>query len=321
MVRRKKTTGIPHRSPKGKKGGFLLAVAVLAVIMLVGFLFASYRNPAAEKRSFSEIVTEIIPKTPDSVKSGSIVDDLKEKTKPKQSATIDNKAAKPRAAHKKLTGSLAVVVDDCGYDLEPVETMSGLPIDMTFSIIPFKTNSMAALAVIKNNGKIPMLHLPMEPMDANQASETRMVRVSMTKEQVQNYTREAINSLPGVLGVNNHQGSRATSNTATMRAVLEVLQSNNLFFVDSRTIAASVGYKLAREMGVNTGYNSRFLDNSSDADEIKKQIWAAADLADQYGSLIVICHARPNTAKAWVECYKEIQAAGINFVPVSTLLI
>jgi hypothetical protein len=123
------------------------------------------------------------------------------------------------------------------------------------------------------------------------------------------------------MGVNNHQGSRATSNPATMRAVLEVLQSNNLFFIDSRTIAASVGYKLAREMGINTGSNSRFLDNSSDVDEIKKQIWSAARIADKYGSVIVICHARPNTAKAWLECYKEVQDAGIKFVPVSTLLI
>ena len=161
---------------------------------------------------------------------------------------------------------------------------------MTFSILPFKTNSSAALKIIKNNGQTPMLHLPMEPMDAGQASETRMVSVAMTKEQVQNYTKEAINSLPGIKGVNNHQGSRATSNPATMRAVLEVLQSKGLFFIDSRTLAASVGYKMSREMGISTGFNSRFLDNSSDVDEIKKQIWAAAEIADKYGSIIVICH-------------------------------
>jgi len=323
MVRSKKTTGAPHHTPKKKTtgGGLLLVIAVFVAIMLIGFLFASHRNPDAEKRSFSKIVSEIIPKVPVAEKPSLKDSNLKEKTKPKQPVATDSDSSKNKVQHKKLSGSLAVVVDDCGYDLDPVETLSALPIDMTFSIIPFKANSSAALNVIKNNGQTPMLHLPMEPMDASQSSENRMVRVSMTKEQVQSYTRDAINSLPGIKGANNHQGSRATSNPATMRAVLEVLQSNGLFFIDSRTLAASVGYKTAREMGISTGFNSRFLDNSSDVEAIKKQIWAAAETADKYGSVIVICHARENTATAWSECYKEVQGAGIKFVSVSTLLI
>lgn len=322
MARSKKTTSATHHAPKKKKtgGGLLLTVAVLAVFMLIGFLFASHNNPDVEKRSLSEIVSEVIPKAPSAEKASPTERDLKEKAKPKQPVVTDSDSNQNKAQHKKLSGSLAVVVDDCGYDLEPVEILSALPIDMTFSILPFKANSSAALKIIKNNGQTPMLHLPMEPMDATQASETRMVSVAMTKEQVQNYTKEAINSLPGIKGVNNHQGSRATSNPATMRAVLEVLQGKGLFFIDSRTLSTSVGYKMSREMGISTGFNSRFLDNSSDVDEIKKQIWAAAEIADKYGSIIVICHARENTAKAWSECYKEVQGAGIKFVPVSTLL-
>ena len=48
---------------------------------------------------------------------------------------------------KKYRGNLAVIVDDCGYDLAPVQKLSGLPIKMSFAILPFKANSSAALSV------------------------------------------------------------------------------------------------------------------------------------------------------------------------------
>ncbi|MDD4722770.1 MAG: divergent polysaccharide deacetylase family protein [Acidaminococcaceae bacterium] len=338
MVRQKKTTGRPSNSHKKKGGGgLILVVAVLVLVMFMGFLFASYKTPNTEHRSFSDIVSEIIPKGMNSDKSlqadvkseekaPSSKDNVNESLEKKQqkAQTAKDKATDKNtvipSSHSGLSGRIAVVVDDCGYDLGPVETLTSLPIDMAFSIIPFKANSSAALKLIIKNGQLPMLHLPMEPMDASEASENRMVTVAMTKEEAQKFTEEAIDSLPGIKGVNNHQGSKATSNTATMEAVLEVLRSRGLFFVDSRTIASSVAYKVARQLDISTGRNSLFLDNSSNVASIKKQIWAAANIANKYGSVIVICHARPATAQAWVEIYKEVQKAGITFVPVTDLL-
>ena len=338
MVRRKKTTGRPGSSHNKKNGGGLkLVVAVLALVMVIGIFFAAHKAPGGENKSFSDIVSEIMPKKAalDKTKQTEVnsqekamnpkmdlgeeyVADKQTETKKTKEAGADKEAAKARTG---LNGRLAVVVDDCGYDLEPVETLSSLPIDMAFAIIPFKANSLGALKIIKKNNQLPMLHLPMEPMDASAASEGRMVTVAMTKDEVQIYTEEAINSLPGIKGINNHQGSRATSNPTTMKAVLEVANSRGLFFVDSRTIASSVAYKEARQLGVGTGRNSLFLDNSSNVQAIKKQIWAAVDMADKYGSIIVICHARPATAQAWLEIYKEVQASGIKLVPVTNLLI
>ncbi len=336
MVRQKKTTGRPGNSHKKKSGGgLILVVAVLVLVMFIGFLFASHKTPNAEPRSFSDIVSEIMPKSINSDKSPQVDIKAKESTATdNSSASLEKKLQKEEAekdtaadekkvvpsSHKGLSGRIAVVVDDCGYDLDPLESLTSLPIDMSFSIIPFKTNSSATLKLIIRNGQLPMLHLPMEPMDASAASENKMVTVTMTKEEVQKFTEEAIASLPGVKGVNNHQGSRATSNTATMGAVLEVLHSRGLFFLDSRTIASSVAYKVARQLDVSTGRNSLFLDNSSNVASIKKQIWAAANIANKYGSVIVICHARPATAQAWVEIYKDVQQAGITFVPVTDLL-
>ncbi len=243
-----------------------------------------------------------------------------DQTNEKSKEIAKEEKMKQKASGKKYSGKMAIIIDDCGYDLGPVRALAKLPIDMAFAIIPFKGNSTAALQIIKSNSQVPMLHLPMEPVNGT-SSEPRVVKVGMSKQDIQKLTNDAINSLPGIKGVNNHQGSKATSDYNTMYAVLEVLKKNDLFFVDSRTAASSLGFKLAGQMGVKTGRNQLFLDNSSDISAIKSKIWEAAASADKNGSIIVISHARPATAEAWREIYKELVDSGIKVVPISQLLM
>ena len=73
-------------------------------------------------------------------------------------------------------------------------------------------------------------------------------------------------------------------------------------------------------MGVPTGRNNIFLDNSTNEDEIIKKIWQAAAIADKYGSAIAICHARPHTVNAWEQAIGEVKASGLKLVPVTEVL-
>ncbi|WP_177565811.1 divergent polysaccharide deacetylase family protein [uncultured Phascolarctobacterium sp.] len=222
---------------------------------------------------------------------------------------------------QKYHGKLAVIIDDCGYDLAPVRKLVNLNAPFSYAILPYKDFSSDALHVIKSGGQTAMLHLPMEPMDRSAMSEGKnTVLTDMTAEQVQNLTRKAVDSLPGIEGVNNHQGSKATSNEATMKAVLKVLKEKKLFFVDSSTYSKSIGDQTARSMGIPTARNNIFLDNSSDENDIIAKIWQAVEMADRNGSAIAICHARPNTADAWSKVIGEVQASGIQLVPVGNLL-
>ena len=193
---------------------------------------------------------------------------------------------------QKYHGKLAVIIDDCGYDLAPVRKLVNLNAPFSYAILPYKDFSSDALHVIKGGGQTAMLQL----------------------------TRKAADSLPGIEGVNNHQGSKATSNEATMKAVLKVLKQQGLFFVDSSTYSKSIGDQVARSMGVPTARNNIFLDNSSDEDDIIAKIWQAVEMADRNGSAIAICHARPHTAAAWSKVIDEVNASGIQLVPVSSLL-
>lgn len=233
----------------------------------------------------------------------------------------DVKKVQEKPESRKYSGKLAVIVDDCGYDMSSVRTLLNTGLPLNFAVLPYKPYSSDVLEMIKSDGRVAMLHLPMEPMDRSAMSEgSSTICTDMSKDKIFELTRKAINSLPGVSGVNNHQGSKATADSATMTTVLQELRNQDLFFVDSRTSSKSVARDKAVVMGVPTARNDIFLDNSSDVQAIRKQIYKAMDIAEKNGSAIAICHARPNTAKAWSMYAEEIKNTGIELVPITDLL-
>lgn len=233
----------------------------------------------------------------------------------------DVKKVQEKPESRKYSGKLAVIVDDCGYDMSSVRILLNTGLPLNFAVLPYKPYSSDVLEMIKSDGRVAMLHLPMEPMDRSAMSEgSSTICTDMSKDKILELTRKAINSLPGVSGVNNHQGSKATADSATMTTVLQELRNQDLFFVDSRTSSKSVARDKAVAMGVPTARNDIFLDNSSDVQAIRKQIYKAMDIAEKNGSAIAICHARPNTAKAWSMYAEEIKNTGIELVPITDLL-
>lgn len=233
----------------------------------------------------------------------------------------DVKKVQEKPESRKYSGKLAVIVDDCGYDMSSVRTLLNTGLPLNFAVLPYKPYSNDVLEMIKSDGRVAMLHLPMEPVDRSAMSEgSSTICTDMSKDKILELTRKAINSLPGVSGVNNHQGSKATADSATMTTVLQELRNQDLFFVDSRTSSKSVARDKAVAMGVSTARNDIFLDNSSDVQAIRKQIYKAMDIAEKNGSAIAICHARPNTAKAWSMYAEEIKNTGIELVPITDLL-
>lgn len=233
----------------------------------------------------------------------------------------DVKKVQEKPESRKYSGKLAVIVDDCGYDMSSVRTLLNTGLPLNFAVLPYKPYSSDVLEMIKSDGRVAMLHLPMEPVDRSAMSEGRStICTDMSKDKILELTRKAINSLPGVSGVNNHQGSKATADSATMTTVLQELRNQDLFFVDSRTSSKSVARDKAVAMGVPTARNDIFLDNSSDVQAIRNQIYKAMDIAEKNGSAIAICHARPNTAKAWSMYAEEIKNTGIELVPITDLL-
>ena len=220
----------------------------------------------------------------------------------------------------KTRGELALVIDDFGYTKEPIAAFAAINKPLTFAVLPYRTYSNEAAARGISSGHQVILHLPIEPLSAAEQSEQITITVDMSDSDIQATVMNAVQSLPGIIGVNNHQGSRGTADKRVMRNVLSVLKSKNLVFLDSRTNSQSVAYDTARQLGVRTGENNIFLDNDNDISAIKQQIRTAGEIAARRGTAIAIGHARMNTAAAVKEMIPELEAAGIKLVFADQLL-
>ena len=239
----------------------------------------------------------------------------------KKDKDVKDLPEEPAAEERKYEGKIAIIVDDCGADMVAVRTLLNTGLPFSYAILPEKEFSSDVLEMVKSKGRVPLLHLPMEPLSRSAMSEgKRTILTSASAPSQQSLLRKHLHSLPGVVGVNNHQGSKATADKSTMKAVLQVLKNEKLFFVDSRTNSASIARDMAKQMGVPTARNDIFLDNSSNVEDIRKQIYKAFAMAEKNGSAIAICHARPNTAQCWKQYAEEFKKTGITFVPVNKLL-
>jgi hypothetical protein len=115
-------------------------------------------------------------------------------------------------------------------------------------------------------------------------------------------------------------GSKATEDPRVMKALMEIIKKEGLFYVDSHTSPRTVGPQAARQAGVAFGSNDRFIDQEKDLEAIKKAIRLAMKKAKREGKAIAIGHPHPLTARAIREMIPEIEGAGIKLVFASEVV-
>jgi hypothetical protein len=165
-----------------------------------------------------------------------------------------------------------------------------------------------------------MLHLPMQSENATAKTEEVELRVGMNEQQVDSALAGMLETVPHVVGVNNHQGSRATADPALMAALMPELRRRGLFFVDSRTLAATVAYSTAERLGVRAASRKVFLDDSENREAILKQLELAAHDAERDGFAIAIGHPRPDTIAVLAIDLPRLASRGIRLVFVSDVV-
>lgn len=234
-----------------------------------------------------------------------------------RSSAGDGSKAAP--AQPSVRGRLAVVIDDAGRDLASQRVYEQMGIPLTLAVMPNQVHTAEAASEWAAAGLPVIIHQPMESVSGS-GMEPVVLLTSMSDTAKRKLLSDSFRQIPQAAGMNNHQGSKATTDRATMDVVMNELAHRGMFFLDSATNTTTAADSAAAAYGVRYARNELFVDNSTDVETIKSMIRKGARMAAANGSAIIIGHCRPHTAEAFRQAVPELRAEGIRFIYVSDLL-
>jgi len=224
----------------------------------------------------------------------------------------DKSAPGPRAA---------IVIDDLGQRIEHLEELARLEIPLSIAVIPGLAATGRTVREAGRLGIEMLLHQPMEPHEEGGKDPGEgVLLVSMTPQSVHEQMRRSLAAVPGAVGVNNHMGSRFTEDAAALALLMAELKAGGLFWLDSRTSAATQGAAIARSAGVPAIERDVFIDAEQDADFVRGQVRKLLETARRRGAAVGIGHPRPETLGVLREMREELLSSGVALVPVSQLV-
>jgi uncharacterized protein len=230
------------------------------------------------------------------------------------------RAASPSDGLAAGAARLAILMDDLGNDRSAADAIFALHAPVTLSVLPYHPHSQEIAREARKHGCEVMLHLPMRSV-GNETAEQQELSPGLSREQVETIVTNMLEAIPEANGVNNHQGSQATSNGQLMNELMPVLKDAGVFYVDSRTTAATVAYDSAKRAGLKTAYrNVPFLDDVQDKTAVKRQLQIAIRGAREKGEAIAIGHPHTETLEALRDMLPEARKQGVRLVFVSDVV-
>jgi uncharacterized protein len=215
-------------------------------------------------------------------------------------------------------GLLAIVIDDAGYDLSELQPFLELPMPLAVAVLPNLPHSGEAARRVLAAGKELLLHLPMEPEGGENPGPGALL-TGQPAAELERLLDEALRSVPGAVGVNNHMGSRATADRTLMGVVLGVLARRRLFFLDSRTTTLTVAASEADRLGVPYLARKVFLDAVDGG--IEQGLAAAVAAAARGGSAVAIGHVQSGELAAILRrAAGDMERAGVRPAALETLI-
>jgi polysaccharide deacetylase 2 family uncharacterized protein YibQ len=205
---------------------------------------------------------------------------------------------------------IAICIDDLGEDLAGTDRAMALPKDVALSFLPYAEATPFLAQEAESKGHIVLAHVPMEAL-----SHTDPGPMALTVGAADIAGRIAWNiaRVPGLSGINNHEGSRFTQDAASLAPVMRALAARHLFFFDSRTGPQSRAMDVAQGLGVMTAGRDIFLDDVVSEDAVRRQLDALAVTARRQGA--AIGHPHDVTLKVLAEWLA--QNHGVELVTLS----
>ncbi|HYK04274.1 MAG TPA: divergent polysaccharide deacetylase family protein [Thermoanaerobaculia bacterium] len=239
-----------------------------------------------------------------------------------EAPTVPQERALPRVTRKKTgkghRGDIVLIIDDLGFDGQPLERLMALDPNVNVAILPNGTRASEFATRLHERGFEVLCHLPMQPR-GKETPGRNAILTSMSDEEIARATRENIEAVPHARGVNNHMGSLATSDRRVMTSVIGAMP-DGMYFIDSRTGGGSVASDVARELNVRTAARHVFLDDAPNERAVRRQLQELADAAEKRGVAIGIGHPYPVTMRVLADELPGLRARGFRFVRASEIV-
>jgi len=216
--------------------------------------------------------------------------------------------------------AIAIVIDDMGVDRARSLRMIDQKGPLTLSLMTYADGLADLVARARRAGHEVMAHLPMEPLDPDENPGRGALRVSMDLDTVRATLAGDLDPWSGYVGINNHMGSKFTTDRARMDVVMRELKARGLLWLDSKTIAGSTGTAAAQAAGVPYVERDVFIDNEQTVTAVLAQLAEAEKIARNRGTAIAIGHPHEATLEALRLWIPEVGGRGFALVPVTEIL-
>ncbi len=218
-------------------------------------------------------------------------------------------------------GRIGIIIDDFGYRNDYVsDGFLSLDADLTYAVIPGHEHSYFFGEKAKNAGYEVIVHMPMENTGKTYGEEEFVLKTDMDGATIERRIRNAFSQIPSAIGLNNHQGSKASADQRVMSSVARTLKDKNKFFVDSRTTVETIGETTMKIFDVPTASRNVFLDNDDDEEKITQQLMKLVKKSEENGFAIGIGHVKPKTLNVLKNNIPKLQKDGYKFEFVSKML-
>lgn len=238
---------------------------------------------------------------------------------PAQHPAADSPFAVPPARNG---ATLVLVLDDAGRSAENVRRYTALPFPLTVAVLPRLPQSRACADVARSAGKEVILHQPMQAMNPRLDPGEGAIRAAMGGAEIATVIQENLAELgPGIVGMNNHEGSLITADAVRIGMVLDVCRERGIYFLDSRTTAETKAPQAAleRDMAIFEKAGP-YIDNEIDRDKMLARLYETLAYANEHGRAVVIGHVDKSVdilPALLAELYPHLAAQGYRFATPS----
>jgi polysaccharide deacetylase 2 family uncharacterized protein YibQ len=215
---------------------------------------------------------------------------------------------------------VALVFDDLGMDRRRTERVIGFPGPLTLSFLPYAGDLPRQTRAAHAAGHELMVHMPMEPLASGLDPGPGVLLTGLSTEENLRRLDHGLAAFEGYVGLNNHMGSRFTSDRAALAPVLAEVNRRGLLFLDSVTIPTSVGAVLASAIGMPHTQRNVFLDNEMTPAAVHAALMRLEALARQTGTAVAIGHPHDVTLDAVAAWLPGLAAKGLVLAPISAVV-